>query len=69
VDPLQKHVEEMRDLYAAEILAARESGEIPSPMVLESWAKYDAAARDEDPGRALAPGVDGADPGGTGSPE
>ena len=54
MDPLQKHVEEMRDLYAAEIQAARESGEIPSPMLLESWARYDVAARSEDPGRAFA---------------
>lgn len=51
--PLRKHVEEMRDLYAAEIAAVRAAGEEPSPLLLESWEKYDAAARSDEPGQVF----------------
>jgi hypothetical protein len=53
--PLRKHAEEMRDLYAAEIQAARDAGDEPSPLQLESWDKYYAAARSEDPAALLGP--------------
>jgi len=55
VEPLRKHVEEMRDMYAAAIEAARGAGEAPSSLLLESWAKYVAAADSDDPGQAFAP--------------
>ncbi len=53
--PLRKHAEEMRDMYGAEIQAAREAGIESSPLQLESWDKYDAAARSEDPATLLGP--------------
>jgi hypothetical protein len=53
--PLRKHAEEMRDLYGAEIRAARAAGIAPSPLQLESWERYDAAARSEDPAALLGP--------------
>ncbi len=51
--PLRKHVEEMRDMYGAEIAAARAAGLEPSPLHVESWERYDAAARSEDPASML----------------
>lgn len=53
--PLRKHAEEMRDLYGAEIEAARAAGVEPPPLQVESWEKYDAAARSEDPAAMLGP--------------
>jgi len=53
--PLRKHAEEMRDMYANEIAAAVAAGEVPSPPQVESWVKYDAAARGEDPAQAFTP--------------
>jgi hypothetical protein len=53
--PLRKHAEEMRDMYGAEIQAARDAGDEPSPLQLESWERYDAAARSEDPAALLGP--------------
>jgi len=53
--PLRKHVEEMRDMYANEIAAAVAAGEVPSPLQVESWVKYDAGARGSDPAAGFAP--------------
>lgn len=48
--PLRKAAEDMRNLYANEIARAVHAGEKPSPQQVESWAKYDRAARSRDPG-------------------
>lgn len=53
--PLRKHAEEMRDMYGAEIAAARAAGIEPSPLQVESWERYDAAARSEDSATLLGP--------------
>lgn len=53
--PLRKHAEEMRDMYANEIAAAVHGGAVPSPLQVESWARYDAAARGGDPADAFPP--------------
>lgn len=53
--PLRKHAEEMRDMYANEIAAAVHGGATPSPLQVESWARYDAAARGGDPAAAFPP--------------
>lgn len=53
--PLRKHAEEMRDMYGADIQAARDSGIEPSPLQVESRERYDAAARSEDPAAMLGP--------------
>ena len=42
-------------MYAAAIEAERGAGEEPSSLLLESWAKYAAAADSDDPGQAFAP--------------
>jgi len=52
---LRKHAEEMRDMYANEIAAAVHGGEPPSPLQVESWARYDTAARGGDPAAAFPP--------------
>ncbi len=51
--PWRKHAEEMRNVYANEIAAAVHRGETPSDTQLEAWARYDAVARGDDPGRAF----------------
>lgn len=53
VELLRKHAEEMRDMYANEIAAAIHSGNVPSPLQVEAWARYDAAARGGDPAAAF----------------
>ncbi|QZQ53723.1 hypothetical protein KZI27_00335 (plasmid) [Curtobacterium sp. TC1] len=45
----------MRDMYANEIAAAVHSGEPPSPLQVESWARYDAVARGGDPAAGFPP--------------
>ncbi len=47
--PLHRAAEEMRNLYANEIARAVHTGQQPSPLQVESWAKYDRALRDGDP--------------------
>lgn len=47
--PLRKAAEDMRNLYANEIARAVHAGEKPSPQQVESWAKYDRAARSRNP--------------------
>lgn len=54
VMPLRKAAEEMRDTYANEIARAVYAGREPSPLQLESWAKYDRALREGDPGAAFS---------------
>ncbi len=52
---LRKHAEEMRDMYANAIAAAVHGGSEPSQLQVESWARYDAAARGADPAAAFQP--------------
>lgn len=52
--PLHKAAEEMRNLYANEIARAVHTGQQPSPLQVDSWAKYDRALRDGDPGAAFS---------------
>lgn len=53
--PLRHHAEQMRDTYANEIACTLYRGERPSRMLLESWAKYDAAVQAGDPAGAFRP--------------
>ncbi|WP_182066349.1 hypothetical protein [Curtobacterium sp. ME12] len=45
----------MRDMYANAIAAAVHGGSEPSQLQVESWARYDAAARGADPAAAFQP--------------
>jgi hypothetical protein len=53
--PLWKHAKEMRDLYAAEIAAARAAGLEPSALQVSSFEKYAEAVRSGEPGAAFMP--------------
>lgn len=53
--PLRHHAEQMRDTYANKIARALHRGEQPSPELLTSWAKYDAAVQAGDPASAFRP--------------
>jgi|GEM_PF-1522106 len=53
--PLQRHAEQMRDMYANEIARTLHRGEQPSRGLVESWAKYDAAVQAGDPASAFRP--------------